>query len=227
MSQPTETAVAAAAAAASAETPAAGTPAAPAAAAATPKTDGQAAPGAGAATGNENKTPEQIAADKVAADKAAAEKAAAAAPAKYELTLPEGGRLDQSDLDEFVAMAKDKGLTSEQAQAVLTEHAQALAAQADRFLTETKSHPEIGGAHLEAAQKLANAALERFLPATAPEGQAFRSFLTKTGYGNSPAVVLLLSRIGKAMAEDQPIAAGAGARSQRRSHAEVLFGDAK
>jgi hypothetical protein len=133
---------------------------------------------------------------------------AAGAPEKYSLTLPEGGLLDQEDLTALETLARTKNLTNEQAQAALTEHNDALVAQGARFLEATNAHPEIGGAKLEAAQVNATRALDRFLPATTPEGAALRSALNKTGYGNHPSLVLLLSRIGKAMAEDRPLGSG-------------------
>jgi hypothetical protein len=211
-------------AAAASGTPAAaaGTPAAVAGAAATPSPTGQAGAGAGTATGTEGKTPEQIAADAAAAAAAAA--APQGAPATYALTVPEGGRLDQADLDAFIQTARENGLTNEAAQAVLNEEAARLDAQAKAFRQLTEAHAEIGGANLEQAQAHANKALDHFVPASSPEGAQLRSFLTKTGYGNHPAIVVMLSRIGKAMSEDTPLAQGVGARAAtRKSTADVLF----
>ena len=146
-------------------------------------------------------------------------------PDTYELALPAEGPLDANDLAEFATLAKAKGWTNEQAQAALTEHAQSLTAQADRFLTETKSHTEIGGDKLVVAQQQARAALDRFLPAETPEGQALRSGLDKSGYGNWTPLVLLLARIGKAMGEDRPIGSDAsGGGAQPRDAASVLYG---
>lgn len=180
-----------------------------------------AAAGAAAATGAESTDTGQ--ADAAAAAAAAA---AAGAPEKYELTVPEGGSLDQEDLDAFAELARAKNLTNEQAQAAVTEHATALKAQSDRFLTETQTHTEIGGAHFAAAQQQTQAVLNRFLPPDSPEGKALRAGMDKTGYGNWAPFVLLFSRIGKAMGEDGP-AQRQAASGQRRSAADVLFGDAK
>lgn len=210
----------AAAAAATTAAAAAGTPAADAtnpgtAAAANAETPA----GTGAAVGEpgkETKTGEQPGDGQ----------AAQGAPDKYELVIPDGGLLEQSDLDAFAAAAKAKGLTNEQAQAALTEHAQALEAQATRFLETTQAHPEVGGANLEAAQANAQRVLEKFLPAATPEGAELRKAMDKSGYGNYAPFVVLLSRIGRAMSEDQPMS-GTRTGGARRSHAEVLFGDAK
>jgi len=99
-----------------------------------------------------------------------------------------------------------------------------LAAQHVQFRTQLEAHPEIGGAHLEAAQQNAVRALDRFLPATSPEGQQLRTAMNKSGYGDYAPLVVLLSRIGKAMAEDRPIGGGGGAGGvDPRPTADVLF----
>lgn len=215
---PTPQGDAAAAAAAQGENAAA---AAAAAAAATPTPDGQAGAGAGTTTGTEGKTPEQIAAEAAAAAGGTPQ----GAPDKYALTVPEGGHLDEADVAAFESIARAKGLSNEAAQAVLTEQAAHLKAQSAAFLTKLHAHPEIGGSNLEAAQLHANTFLDRVLPSATPEGAELRSLFAKTGYGNHPAVVLLLARAGKAMAEDTPITDRAGARgAARKSTADVLFG---
>lgn len=148
-------------------------------------------------------------------------------PERYELVLPQGGPLDQSDVDALAAMAKERKWTNEQAQAALTEmHAQTTA-QHTGFLSTLQAHSEVGGAHLEAAQVNATRALDHFLPATSPEGAELRSVMTKSGYGNYAPLVVLLSRIGKAMAEDKGLSTSAstGAAAPRDA-ASVLYGGA-
>ncbi len=207
-------------AAAGADAAAAGTPAA-GAAGSTP--DAAAAAAAALAAGTQGAAPAAGDGTGKTGDAAAA---APKPPDKYELALPDGGPLDAADLDAFTAVAKEKGWTNEQAQAALTEHAEALVAQAHRFLTETQAHTEIGGDKLAVAQQHARAVLDKFLPADSPEGQVLRSGLDKTGYGNWTPLVLLLARIGKAMAEDSPIADGARASGAKapRDAAAVLYG---
>lgn len=202
----TDAGAAAAAAGAATETPAA-------AAAAGAATGGDA--GAAAAAG--------AAGDGKGGDAAAAA-AAAGPPDKYELALPDETPLEESDLTAFAELAKSKGWTNEQAQAALTEHSNALAAQSGRFLTELQGHSEIGGDKLAAAQQHAKAVLDKFLPADSPEGKVLRSGFNKSGYGNWTPLVLLLSRIGKAMAEDSPAGAGAVPSGGPKSAAEALYG---
>jgi hypothetical protein len=146
-------------------------------------------------------------------------------PDKYELVLPDGGPLDQADVDAVAAMAKDRKWTNEQAQLALTEMHSHTVATAARFLETTQAHPEIGGAHLEQAQVQVTRALDRFLPATTPEGAELRMALKKSGYGNYAPLVLLLSRAGKAMGEDRlPATSTSTTPGEARSAADVLYG---
>ena len=139
--------------------------------------------------------------------------------------MPTGSTLDQSDVDAVAAMAKARQWTNEQAQAALTELATETTAQSSRFLTTLQAHAEVGGAHLEAAQVHVTRALDHFLPPESPEGTELRSVLNKSGYGNYAPLVVLLSRIGKAMGEDTGLrtSASAGAAPPRDA-ASVLYG---
>jgi hypothetical protein len=147
-----------------------------------------------------------------------------APPETYELTLPAHGAVDASDLDTVVEMAKAKGWSNEQAQAALSDLNESLTAQKQAFRTELEQHPEIGGAHLTRATERAVRALDRFLPASSPEGAQLRAVMTKTGYGDYAPLVLLLSRIGNAMAEDRPnLGRSTPPASDRRPTEDVMF----
>lgn len=126
-------------------------------------------------------------------------------PESYTLQLPDGSALDQDDVKAISDIAKAKKWTNDEAQAALTEMHEQIAAQRTRMHDALVAHPEVGGAHLEAAQANAFKALDRFLPATSPEGAEFRAAMNKSGYGDYAPLVLLLSRIGKAMSEDSPV----------------------
>lgn len=146
-------------------------------------------------------------------------------PEKYELALPQGGVLDATDVEAISAIAKERKWTNEQAQAALQEMHDQQVAQNSRFLSTLNAHPEVGGTKLEAAQLNAQRALDAFLPADSPEGKELRQVMNKSGYGNYAPLVVLLSRIGKAMGEDR----GLGVQltppaTQPRSPAEVLYG---
>jgi hypothetical protein len=197
-----------------AATAAAAAPATPAAATATPAAPPAAAPAAA--------TP----APAPAATPAPAAATPPVVPETYALALPSESPLDQSDIDTVAAMAKARGWTNEQAQAALTEmHSHASETQT-RLLSTLQAHPEVGGAQLQAAQAHAVRAMDRFLPASEAEGAELRSMLNKSGYGNYAPMVLLLSRIGKAMGEDRPIGTPTSTPTTPRSAAEVLYGGA-
>jgi hypothetical protein len=150
-------------------------------------------------------------------------------PERYELRLPVGAALDQSDVDLVSKLGKEHGWDNEQAQLTLDEMHKNLVTQGQTFRSELDADPELGGARLEQAQLMANKVLDRFLPATDPQGARLRSTLHKTGYGNFLPLVKLLAGIGKAMSEDQPrMGASAPAfASASRSQADRLFGDAQ
>jgi hypothetical protein len=143
-----------------------------------------------------------------------------------ELALPQGSPLDQADVDAIAQMATAKGWTTAQAQSALNDMTASVTAQRQAFRAELDAHPEIGGAHTAQAQEHALRAMDRFLPPTTPEGQQLRTAITKSGYSDYAPLVLLLSRIGKAMSEDP------GLRNPRTATtptvkplADRLFGD--
>jgi hypothetical protein len=144
------------------------------------------------------------------AGKDGASKDAAKAPETYALKVPAGAEpyLDAVALKQFEAQAKKRGLTNEQAQTVLEDHADQIAEQSTAFRTETEADPIYGGEHLVETQRLALQALDKVRPAGTPRGDALRALLNRTGYGNHLEVVALLADLGKMMAEDSPARAG-------------------
>jgi hypothetical protein len=125
-------------------------------------------------------------------------------PAEYTLTIPEG--YDADDAQAVAALAKEHQWTNEEAQAALDASHGYVQKERDRIHARLQADPEVGGEHLAQAQQAALRVLDRFLPATEPAGAEFRKFLNKTGYGNAPELVRLLSRIGHAMGEDSIVA---------------------
>lgn len=164
------------------------------------------------------KTPEQKAADdkaavdaKAIADKAAADEAAKTkAPDKYDIKIPDGAKdwLDDADLKDLEGKARAKGLTNEQLQSVVDARADELAAQSAAFRTQTESDPIVGGDKLPETQRLSKIAMDRLHPVGTADGDAFRGFLKKTGYGNHVQVVKHFASLGKLMAEDGHVQGG-------------------
>lgn len=156
--------------------------------------------------------------------KAAAPAGEVKAPEKYDLKLPDGGRIDAEELKHFESVARSQKWTNEQAQQAINDHVVALDAQSTRFLEETRADPEYGGEKLQETQKLARAVLEKVRPAGTPRGDALRALLNKTGYGNHKEVISFLADLGKMMAEDTATGGGARGGGASRDAATVLYG---
>lgn len=154
----------------------------------------------------------------------------APAPVKYEIKLPDGSPLDPKDIDKVAAYARERGLSNEQAQAILDQRHEAAAGvtqrQTEQFETikagwadKTWADPDLGGTNKDATIANVKLVMDKF----APEGSAFRKELEVTGYGNHPEFVRFVNAIGKAMREDKPSPAGGGNNGQRTA-ADVLYG---
>jgi hypothetical protein len=116
------------------------------------------------------------------------------APEKYELKLPEDAVVDSEFVKEVEAIARQQGLSNDEAQLVTKK--------AEAWMEQLKTDPELG-ADLKQTAALAQRALENFAPPT------LRGMLDKTGYGNHPDVVRFLYNIGKKMADDKLVIPGA------------------
>ena len=134
-------------------------------------------------------------------------------PEKYELKMPEGSPLEAGHLEKISAYAKGKGLSQEQAQALLERESEAVAGFAkaqkdnyektvDEWAKQTESDPEVGGENYKKNVELASRVIKRF------GSETLIKALNDTGYGNHPELVRAFTRIGKAMSEDQLVIPG-------------------
>lgn len=176
------------------------------------------------------KTAEELAAEKGAKDKAekdATDKAEKdkkpAAPEKYEFAAPEGQELDANALSVFEPIAKELGLTQEQAQKLVDiypqiqqQQAEAWSKQVADWGEQVKADKEIGGDKFEVSVGLAQRALDQF---GNPE---LREYLNASGLGNHPALVRFCAKVGKSMAEDSFVVPNQGGQ---RSAADILYGN--
>jgi hypothetical protein len=147
----------------------------------------------------------------------------AVAPETYDLVLPKDAALTDASRERIAAIARARGLSNDAAQDVLNaanaEVRAALDAQAeawkpgegpewkrrdDGWKADALKDPDIGGSPEKLAKsvELGQAALTRFGEA------AMTEFLQTTGLGSHPAVIRLLAKIGKAMAEPTTAASG-------------------
>lgn len=147
----------------------------------------------------------------------------AAAPETYDLALPEGAIVDADDVDVIAAYAKAEGLTNEQAQDLLLRRDTAIKDQRAAFLVETQAHPEVGGDRLPDVQARTTALIDRFLPASEPDGARLRAALKKSGFDSFAPLVTLLARIAKASAEDTSVQGDTTRVGQKKSPEQVLY----
>ncbi|ENY6782862.1 peptidase [Providencia huaxiensis] len=150
-----------------------------------------------------------------------------AAPEKYEFTAGEGQELDKEAVAAFEPIAREIGLSNEQAQKIVDVYGSTIIPQIakqqeaawQKQVTEwaetVKADKELGSVEsIGNAQK----AMDQF---GTPE---LKQYLNDSGLGNHPELFRIFSRIGKAMSEDGFVS---GSSENARSAADVLFGDSK
>lgn len=127
------------------------------------------------------------------------------APEKYDLTLPEGSPFADSDLVGFAAEAKAMGLTNKAAQAMVNARAEQIAQAADRYLTELKADPELGGDKLDATVATAAKGRDVLFPPGSEEAALINDWFERTGLGNHKLLVKAFHRLGRMVAEDKVV----------------------
>src|SRR5262249_4660726 len=150
-------------------------------------------------------------------------------PTYSDFKLPEGATVDGEQLEAATTLFADSGLSQEQAQkfidlAVSREKVQAeagLRAFVDlqnKWVSEIKADPDIGGGRLGATIASATRAIDRLaIP-------GLREALDLTGAGNNPAIVKAFARIGQMIAEDRFRPGNGAPPVAPRSPAEVIYG---
>jgi hypothetical protein len=135
--------------------------------------------------------------------------AAKIVPEKYELKMPEGSPLDKTEaITRVEAYAKANKLSNEEAQQLLEVENTAVKTFADKqqaqmhtlrttWAEESKNDKEFGGDNFAQNVELSRRVVDKFGSA------AFRAALNDTGLGNHPELIRMLSRIGKAVGEDE------------------------
>ncbi|QIF57768.1 MULTISPECIES: peptidase [unclassified Providencia] len=154
-------------------------------------------------------------------------KPVSAAPEKYEFTVGEGQELDKEAVAAFEPIAREIGLSNEQAQKIVDVYGSTIMPQIakqqeaawQKQVTEwaetVKADKELGSVEsIGNAQK----AVDQF---GTPE---LKQYLNDSGLGNHPELFRIFSRIGKAMSEDGFVS---GSSENALSTADVLFGDSK
>ena len=137
-----------------------------------------------------------------------------AVPEKYaEFKMPEGVEFDKDMQERAEPLFKELKLSQEQAQKtaefLAKERAASLKSNADQYLAyveslaaASKADKEIGGEKLAESASHANQFIQKF--GRGEKGAEVFKVLEETGMGNHPAIISLLAKAHKAMAEDSP-----------------------
>src|SRR5262245_36955859 len=127
-------------------------------------------------------------------------------PDSYAFAIPTEHASFANDADKaaWAAYAKSQQMTQDEAQTLANDFIALRRNDHAQLFAEAQAHAEIGGANYGPSVHAANAVLDRFLPANTPDGQRFRSDITRLGISSYAPLLSLLARIGKAMGEDQP-----------------------
>lgn len=132
-----------------------------------------------------------------------------AAYADFKYELPEGYSLSEEKQQQYLAMAKEKGVKPEQLQTFVNEHVQAQQSQVDEYKgivkgweAEILADPEIGGDNFPTTKKNVNAAC------SIDGGKEFREVLSSTGLISNPVVVKYLSKLGTMINNDGLVLGG-------------------
>jgi hypothetical protein len=155
-------------------------------------------------------------------DEKPADDKGAKAPESYDFKMPEGVALDSAAAEEFSGIAKEYGLTQEQAQKVadvgakmVQRQLEAHAAQVAEWTEAVKTDKEIGGDKLNENLAIARKTIDTF---GSPE---LKNVLNQTGLGNHPEIVKLAYKIGKAISDDGFVRGGN--TTAPRSAAEIMY----
>lgn len=148
-------------------------------------------------------------------------------PEKYEFKAPEGVEFDPAQVAAFEPVARDLGLTQEQAQKLVDLQTGFAKAQNEALVNtwkqqtrawadEAKADKEYGGNKYAENSGLVAKALDKF------GNTGLRKALEDSGFGNHPEVVRFFWKVGKAVSEDT-LTTGASGGENRQTLAQRLF----
>lgn len=179
--------------------------------------------------------------DKLVADAVAAETAKFKAPENYDIKLPDDAKVDTAIVERTAAIARELGLSQDNAQKALTFVAQEVETQVSAQLAAWEAPSETnkdGGpkwreqeegwrAASLADKDLGNgnpeslkAAVNRATQVVAKFGDPdLAAFFEKSGLGSNPATLRFLSKIGKAMSEGSLVIGDPGVKGDKSEEA--------
>lgn len=153
------------------------------------------------------------------------------APEQYtDFTLPDGFTMDQGAIEAFSPVARELGMSQENAQKVIDLYSNlqqlqvknsqlAINEERDKNIALVKADPELGGEKYDSNIKSAIKVINRF------GSKELVDVLNNTGIGNSPHLIRLFVRVGKAMGEDAFVdkGDGGGAGAAPKTLAQHLY----
>lgn len=159
-------------------------------------------------------------------DKDDKEKPESKVPDKYELKRPDDELWTDADVQNVATHAKALGLTQEQAEGELKLRVQYQRVEQQRLLTELKADPELGGKQFDKTVDVANRGLRAALSKLPEADQdAMLADLQVSGRQNARWFVRLMTHFADAAAEDKPDHSGKGGAGDRKTDAEMFYGD--
>lgn len=149
---------------------------------------------------------------------------------KYDLKLPEGSQLGADAVEKISSFAKEKGLSNEQAQAILEHEDEAVSSFAEyqkqqyeqtrnAWVEEVKNNKEYGGEKLNESLAHAKRVLEKYDPTG-----ALRKALNDTGYGDFPPLVEFFVKLGRSSSEDKLVTSGTQGTGNK-SIEDIFYGN--
>lgn len=147
-------------------------------------------------------------------------------PEKYEFKAPEGKELDASVMGHLGEVAKELGLSQDNAQKIVDKMApvlearqqEALATVRNQWEEASKSDKEFGGDKLPESLAMAKKALDTF---GSPE---LNTLLRDSGLGNHPEIIRAFVKAGKAISQDTIATNGGGSQNAKtESTADILY----
>lgn len=148
---------------------------------------------------------------------------------KYELKRKKDSLLNDDQLEEIEAYAKQQGFSNDQAQALLEREEKLLSGykktiendfekQVEQWLDDVKNDKEIGGDNFDKNIKTAEQMLKQY------STKEFRKALSESGFGNHPELVRTFVRISEAMTEDT-FEGNSNSQSAKPSMADKFYGN--
>lgn len=154
-----------------------------------------------------------------------ADEAKTGAPENYEdFKMPDGVEVDKEALEAFKPLAKELGLSQEQAQKLIDLQTGFVQKQAE---AQQKAWQAVEDGWLETVQKDAEISGDENLAFARKARDAFGSpafieMFEATRVGNHPEFVRFLVKVGKAISEDK-LHAGGNSPAQKKSAAELIY----